>query len=117
MTVSVFDAVAERTRSVSLDSAALDLVKYAKALMACRGQRDDALALATARGASSRLQTMFKTAISSDKISDDILTKAPVAIGSVGGSTWGDELAPVSGKLCSLRPIAGTVQRIRSHAV
>jgi HK97 family phage major capsid protein len=72
----------------------LDFTKYAKALMATQGRRDDALALAVGRGASSRLKAMLETPISVGEISDKILLKAPVAIGSVGGSTWGDELAP-----------------------
>jgi hypothetical protein len=85
----------ELNRSVSLDSAALDLVKYAKALMACKGRRDDALALCVARGASSRLQKMFEAPIITSEVSDRILAKGPVAVGSVGGSTWGGtDLAP-----------------------
>jgi hypothetical protein len=86
--------LAELNRSVTLDSASLDFTKYAKCLMATRGRRDDALALATARGASNRLRTMLETPIDTGKISDDMLTKSAVAIGSVGGTTWGDELAP-----------------------
>jgi hypothetical protein len=84
----------EANRSLSLDSAASDFTKYAKTLMATQGRRDDALALAVGRGASSRLKAMLETPISVGEISDKILLKAPVAIGSVGGSTWGDELAP-----------------------
>jgi hypothetical protein len=84
----------EANRSISLDSAALDFTKYAKTLMATQGQRDDALALAVGRGASSRLKAMLETPISVGEISDKLLLKAPVAVGSVGGSTWGAELAP-----------------------
>ena len=42
-----------------------------------------------------RLQTMLQTPIDTAKVSDDILTKSAVAIGSVGGTTWGDALAPL----------------------
>ena len=70
--MSFVQQIGEAHRSVSLDSAALDFTKYVKALVATKGRRDDALALAVARGASSRLQTMLKTPISIDKVSDDI---------------------------------------------
>jgi hypothetical protein len=92
--MTILQQIGETSRSLSLDNAALDLCKYAKALMACRGRYDDARALAVARGASSRLTKLLETPISTSEISDRILTKAPVEIGSVGGSTWGDELAP-----------------------
>ena len=38
---------------------------------------------------------MLQTPIDTAKVSDDILTKSAVAIGSVGGTTWGDALAPL----------------------
>ena len=75
--MNIAQQIGEANRSLSLDSAALDFTKYAKCLMACRGQRDDALQLATARGASSRLRSMLEATISVKKVSDDILTKAP----------------------------------------
>ena len=61
--MTIRQQIGEVQRSVSLDNASLDFVKYAKALVATRGRPDDALALAVARGASSRLQTMLQTPI------------------------------------------------------
>jgi len=93
--MTLMHQIGEASRSLSLDSAALDFTKYAKVLMATKGSPDEALALATARGASSRLQKMLETtATIVAKATEDILTKSPVSIGSIDGGTWGSDLAP-----------------------
>jgi hypothetical protein len=86
--------LAELNRSVSLSAANLDFTKYAKSMLAAKGNPSEALQLAMARGASPRLREMFEAPVAIAKIKDQLTVKAPVAIGSVGGSTWGDELAP-----------------------
>jgi hypothetical protein len=71
-----------------------EFIAYAKSLLACKGNTSEALELAMARGASPRLREMFEAPVAISKVYDRLLLKAPVAIGSAGGSTWGDELAP-----------------------
>jgi hypothetical protein len=87
-------SIDQLSRSISLDSASLDFTKYAKSLLAAKGNPSEALQLAMARGASPRLKEMFEAPVAIAKIYDKLTLKAPVAIGSAGGSTWGDELAP-----------------------
>jgi hypothetical protein len=71
-----------------------EFIAYAKSLLACKGNPSEALQLVMARGASPRLREMFEAPPAIAKIYDQLTLKAPVAVGSVGGSTWGDELAP-----------------------
>jgi hypothetical protein len=71
-----------------------EFISYAKSMLAAGGNPAEALELATARGASTRLMAMFDAPVAISRIYDRLLLKAPVAIGSAGGSTWGDELAP-----------------------
>jgi hypothetical protein len=101
--------LAQAHRSLSLDSAALDFTKYAKAMLAAKGNPSEALQLATARGAGPRLRAMLETPISAGRISDDLLLKAPVAIGSVGDGA-------LSGKFCSLCRQPRPVQCVRPAA-
>ena len=104
----------EANLSFSLDSAATDYTRYVKILahknwLARGGHYEvDPLQLATAKGASSRLRAMLEMGPETisgvtKKIMDNVAVELPngtrqksaVATGSVGGTTWGDELAPL----------------------
>jgi Phage capsid family len=102
-------------RSISLGTSATDYAKYVKVQLAASriaraGYRNDALALATPRDASSQLQAMikaspndidvFKKQITRPRHSDDckellnqIVQKSAVAVGGIDTGTWGSALA------------------------
>jgi len=92
--MTLVQQVRDLNRSVSLDSAALDFTRYAKSMLATKGDSSEALALASARGASSRLREMFETPVDYVKVRDEMMMKAPINVGSIDGSTWGSALAP-----------------------
>lgn len=73
-----------------------EFISYAKSMLAAKGNPSEALQLATARGASSRLREMFEVApVEIAKIYDQLSVKAPVSVGSIDGGTWGGSaLAP-----------------------
>ena len=100
----------EVQRSVSLDNASLDFVKYAKALVATRGRPDDALALAVARGASSRLQTMLQTPMESGQGQ----RRHPDEVCGGDGQRWrndvGRRACASSAKLCGFYLVTGADQ-------
>jgi hypothetical protein len=124
--------VAEVSRSISLDSAATDYTKFVKirlvvGILARNGILNDALALATPRGASSRLQAMLKTPpgvigeftkqimlppgpADYEKLLKQTVQKSAVSVGGVDTGTWGSELAPfaesAAGFVQSLTPFS-----------
>jgi hypothetical protein len=101
--------------ALSLDSAATDYTKFVKiklvvGILARKGILNDALALATPRSASSRLQAMLKTPpgvigeftkqiMLSPGPADyekllQIVQKSAVSVGGIDTGTWGSALAP-----------------------
>jgi hypothetical protein len=110
-------SIEELNRAVSLSGASLDYVRCVKAKLAAgvlarEGYRNDALAMATPRDASPRLQALIKAApndidefkkqitqpLTQDgarqRLLNQFVQKAAVAIGGVDTGTWGSALAP-----------------------
>jgi hypothetical protein len=145
------DSIAELNRSVSLDSAATYYTKHVKTMLAASliarktGFRNDALALATPRNASSRLQAMLKaspqdidefkkqitlppTLDAHDRLLNQFVQKSAVAVGGIDTGTWGSAIAPLlessAGFLQSLSPFSsfdkilndGGFTRARMHS-
>jgi hypothetical protein len=117
---------------MSLDSAATDYARYVKtmcaaSLIARAGFLDDALALATPRNASSRLQAMIKASPqhieefkkqitlptdsnARNRLLNQFMQKSAVAVGGIDTGTWGSQLAEFqessAGFLQSLSPFS-----------
>jgi hypothetical protein len=92
--VSIAAQIGQVNANLENTTKAREFISYAKALLACKGNADEALQLAMARGASPRLREMFEAPLAIAKVYDQLTLKAPVSVGSIDGGTWGSALAP-----------------------
>ena len=138
--MTIMHQIGEASRSLSLDSAAVDFTRYVKTT-AIRdwwyrrhGLMLDELQIATAHSAaSSRLQAMLKMRPETmgdvtKKIMDNVAVGLPgglqqktaVGVGSIDGGTWGDALAPYqqasAAFLASLAPFSAFDRLLNDNA-